>query len=125
MLFSMKTVKTATLLFLALSFISLPCPVALADTPDSRTTLQVEGMTCESCVQKVQTALLDLNGVNEARVSLEKKRAEVTYNPDLVSTSDMRTAIEQLGFRVTGEQRAGTDAKEGSCQKSPGGGCCH
>lgn len=109
-----------TLLFFLVPFV-MP-PEARAETSATRVILQVEGMTCEKCAQKVTDALLQLNGVSEARVNLDRKQADVAYASDLVSTSDMREAIEQLGFRVTGEQHA--DSQKQTDQGHSSAGCC-
>ncbi len=42
------------------------------------TMLKIEGMTCQNCVGHVKEALLSVEGVKEAKVSLEENSAHVT-----------------------------------------------
>ena len=44
-------------------------------------TLHIDGMTCGGCVKSATNALLAVNGVAEARVSLENKNAEIRFDP--------------------------------------------
>ncbi len=71
-------------------------------------TLPVEGMTCASCVGRVEKALTRVDGVASANVNLATERAEVT----LARSIDPRTlvrAIEDAGY----EARILLDADDG------------
>ena len=65
-------------------------------------TLSVEGMTCASCVGRVERALRAVPGVTEATVNLATERAVVTTNgaPD---RSRLVAAIEGAGYGVPAE----------------------
>ena len=54
--------------------------------------LDVEGKTCASCHVTVQRALVNVEGVTEAEVSLEPPRAVVTYDPAQVAVEQLTTA---------------------------------
>jgi copper chaperone CopZ len=54
----------------------------------SRTSLKVEGMTCEGCAQTVRDGLEREPGVQEARVSWQDGIAEVAY--DSAETDEQR-----------------------------------
>ena len=62
------------------------------------TTLAIEGMTCASCVRRVERALSRTPGVSEASVNLATERASVTWNPDEASLADLTTAVEKAGY---------------------------
>lgn len=62
--------------------------------------LQVHGMSCEACVRHVTNALMALEGVEKADVSLEKKEAVVNYNPERVRLEQMVQAIEEEGYEA-------------------------
>ena len=49
--------------------------------------LPVEGMTCASCVRRVEKSLGRLEGVAEADVNLATEKATVVFDPSLVSQS--------------------------------------
>ena len=62
--------------------------------------LEVEGMHCENCRNRVEDALNRLDGV-AARVDLRKKTARVSYSTE-VSDERLKETVEKLGFQVTG-----------------------
>lgn len=61
----------------------------------SQKKLTVEGMSCGHCKKAVETALMDLDGVNEAEVDLDAKT--VTIEHEKVSEADLTKAIENAG----------------------------
>jgi len=71
--------------------------------------LDVKGMTCASCVAHVESALNELDGVNEAIVNLGLGTARVTYIPGLVSVSAMKRAVRDVGYEAQ-ERSEGADA---------------
>jgi Cu+-exporting ATPase len=62
-------------------------------------TLQVEGMTCASCVGRVEAALLTVPGVTSASVNLATERATVQAL-STVSVGDLEAAVERAGYRA-------------------------
>jgi uncharacterized membrane protein YraQ (UPF0718 family)/copper chaperone CopZ len=60
----------------------------------------VAGMSCQGCVNKLQRALLQEDGITSAVVTLEPARAVVH---GAVGVDRVRSAIERAGFSVTGE----------------------
>ncbi len=65
--------------------------------------LSISGMTCASCVGRVERALKKLDGVLDASVNLATERATITYLPDTVSPSQFRAAVRQAGYQVMEE----------------------
>ena len=63
-------------------------------------TLKIEGMHCASCVGRVEKALLTLPGVVEASVNLNLEEVRITFIPELVSISDVRETIREIGYQV-------------------------
>ena len=61
--------------------------------------LQVEGMTCASCVGRVERALAKVPGVLEATVNLATERAQVRHLAGVVSTADLQAAVERAGYQ--------------------------
>jgi Cu+-exporting ATPase len=53
------------------------------DTVDTTETctLDIGGMTCASCVRRIEKSLLKLDGVTDARVNLATEVASITYAP--------------------------------------------
>jgi P-type Cu+ transporter len=60
--------------------------------------LEVQGMTCASCVSHVQKALSSVPGVNEARVNLVTEQASVHFDPKQATADQFVQAIERAGY---------------------------
>ncbi len=71
----------------------------------------VRGMTCASCVGRVERILRALPGVMDARVSLASESAHVHYLPSMAGLAEFRRAVAGAGYEVP-EQVADRDAGE-------------
>ena len=60
--------------------------------------LTITGMTCDHCVNAVTGALKDVEGVKEAVVSLDEKRATVTA--ESVDIAALIAAVEEEGYEA-------------------------
>ncbi len=70
------------------------------DVPLAQVDLPVQGMTCASCVARIEGALSALPGVVRAQVNFGTEHAAVSYLPGQVGVADFRRAIEAAGYRV-------------------------
>jgi len=77
--------------------------------PTAEITLEIQGMTCASCVAHVEGALKELPGVQEAVVNLGLGTARLRYIPGLVSSGQMKRAVRNVGYEAR-ERDAGLDA---------------
>ncbi len=62
--------------------------------------LPISGMTCASCVTRVERALKKTPGVLEASVNLASERASVSYLPATSDRAALRRAVEAAGYGV-------------------------
>lgn len=62
--------------------------------------INVGGMTCATCVTRVEKALKEMPGVESAAVNLASERAAVAFHPDMTGVEDLVGAIEDLGYRA-------------------------
>ena len=62
--------------------------------------LSVAGMTCATCVGRVEKALRSLPGVAEANVNFATEKATVAFDPTLVSVGDMARGGGGRGLHV-------------------------
>ena len=58
----------------------------------------VTGMTCASCVLSVEKALKAQPGVATASVNLATNTAQVTFDPEVSSETDLQKAVQEGGF---------------------------
>lgn len=68
----------------------------------TRLSLPVEGMTCASCVGRVEKALKAVPGISTASVNLATERADITLNDSGDALSAVR-AIESAGYSIRHE----------------------
>ncbi|MGQ9601148.1 MAG: heavy metal translocating P-type ATPase [Candidatus Bipolaricaulia bacterium] len=76
-----------------------------------RLELRIAGMSCASCVKKVEEALRRVPGVIEASVNLATERATVEYLPGAVGLADLKRAVHDAGYEAL-EVLEGEDALE-------------
>ncbi len=65
-----------------------------------KVTLPIQGMSCASCVKKVENALNKVDGVVQASVNFATERANVQYIPGAVSPEDFKHAVREAGYEV-------------------------
>lgn len=68
------------------------------EVPTSRVELNVMGMTCASCVGRVEKALRSVPGVVEAAVNLANERASIAGSADPAA---LISAIKRIGYDAT------------------------
>jgi Cu+-exporting ATPase len=77
-------------------------------------TLPVEGMTCASCVNRIERFLKKTPGVADAAVNLATEAATIRYLPALAGRSELEAAIEAAGYSL----RPASDDQESSATRS-------
>ena len=71
---------------------------------NQKITLQIEGMSCQHCVQAVTEALTSLVGVRSVKVDLSQDRAVVKFAAKQVEVSQMKDVVNQAGFQFVGSK---------------------
>ena len=81
-----------------------------AAAAEARTTLAIEGMTCGGCVASVKLQLGRTEGVTGYEVSLEEKKARVSYDAERTDPETIAASVSETGFeaRVKEEEEEGT-----------------
>ena len=80
-------------------------------------TFPVTGMTCASCVRRVEKALIKVPGVDEASVNLATERARVRFDPSEANPEQLRSAVESAGYGLLDIQQE-SDPKSSPSSKS-------
>ena len=68
--------------------------------------LPIEGMTCASCVNRIERFLTKTPGVERAAVNLATERATVTVDPGIAGRDELVRAVEAAGYGVRPEATA-------------------
>ncbi|HSD63770.1 MAG TPA: heavy metal translocating P-type ATPase [Ignavibacteriaceae bacterium] len=63
-------------------------------------TLPVEGMTCASCVARVEKVLKKVQGVNDVNVNLATEKVTLTFNPALADVTKFSEAVSDAGYKL-------------------------
>lgn len=74
----------------------------LSQSSANRLSLPVEGMTCASCVGRVERALKAVDNIDTAVVNLATERADITFKEHVDVDAAIR-AIESSGYKVREE----------------------
>ncbi len=72
----------------------------MAPGAPARWTFPVEGMTCASCVARVEKGLARVEGVASASVNLAAKTASVAVDPGKVGPRALASAVRDAGYEV-------------------------
>lgn len=83
-------------------------------------TYKVSGMTCNSCVSKVQKTLSEIRGVENVKVTLNPQEAEITMN-NQIGLDEMNSVLKNIGNYKMEELNSGInqkDNKEGLVEES-------
>ncbi|XP_030622832.1 copper-transporting ATPase 1 [Chanos chanos] len=65
---------------------------------DGNLELVVRGMTCASCVHKIESNLTKQKGILYTSVALATNKAHIKYDPELIGPRDIIRLIENMGF---------------------------
>ncbi|MFA1822178.1 heavy metal translocating P-type ATPase [Virgibacillus oceani] len=67
--------------------------------------LQIQGMTCAACANKIEKGLNKLDGVVEANVNFAIEKTKVVYDPEKTKVQDFENKIEKLGYHVAHDKQ--------------------
>jgi len=60
--------------------------------------IDVKGLHCKSCTEKIQTKLSQLDGIDKVRVSLVEEKAFVKFDSSKINIDGIRREIENMGY---------------------------
>ena len=63
--------------------------------------LDIEGMTCASCVAHVEKGIKNVDGIDMASVNLATEKATVSYDPSEVDINYILNAVSDAGYRAS------------------------
>ncbi|XP_012247465.1 copper-transporting ATPase 1 isoform X2 [Bombus impatiens] len=86
---------------IASSISELGFPTTLIEEPgtgEGDIELKITGMTCASCVNKIESTVRKLPGVRSAAVALATQRGKFKYDVEKIGVRDIIECIDKLGF---------------------------
>ncbi len=63
-------------------------------------TLPVEGMTCASCVARIEKVLARVDGVEKTTVNLATEKATIQFNPSITTQEQLAKVVEEAGYKL-------------------------
>lgn len=68
--------------------------------------INIEGMTCQSCVKHIEATISEEVGIKKITVSLAEKNAVFDFDPTKTSAAEIADKIDDMGFeaRVAGQE---------------------
>ncbi|HEY6134599.1 MAG TPA: heavy metal translocating P-type ATPase [Rubrivivax sp.] len=92
--------------------VAAPAPPAQPPAAERDWRLAIEGMTCASCVSRVEKALLRVPGVLRAEVNLATESATVTAAATDIDEAALVAAVERAGYVARPRQESSTPSTE-------------
>ncbi|MFK5982743.1 MAG: mercuric transport protein MerTP [Flavobacteriaceae bacterium] len=65
-----------------------------------KTTIQIEGMTCEACEHTINYSIGQLNGIISTESSFEEGNVIIEFNQTKISINAIEKAINRTGYKV-------------------------
>ncbi|AMQ06395.1 heavy metal translocating P-type ATPase [Sporosarcina sp. FSL K6-1540] len=72
----------------------------------SEKTLQITGMTCAACANRIEKGLSKIEGVEKANVNFALESSTIVYDPAKTNVNEFKARVEKLGFNVVQEKVA-------------------
>ncbi len=85
------------------------------DVPSETVELDIEGMTCAACSNRIEKVVGKMDGVTTASINLTTETGRIEYKPGLVSVEEMQERIEKLGYLA--QVKKDRDMKQASKDK--------
>lgn len=65
-----------------------------------KATLKLDELTCPSCLQKIESGVGNLPGINQAKVLFNASKVKVDFDEDKINLDQISDQITKLGFDV-------------------------
>ncbi len=79
-----------------------------------RISAPVEGMTCASCVARVEKAISKIEGIKNVTVNFASEKASFEYDPDTTDLKDIKNIVEEAGYKIDINEETTTEKKTGN-----------
>jgi copper chaperone CopZ len=100
--------KLTLLSLLAVLVLVAGCQKSRIDPPTSQistVTISLPSIVCESCSRNIRKAVQSVDGVEEIKVSVERKSADVTFVRARTNVEAIENAISRAGYDANKRKR--------------------
>jgi copper chaperone len=66
----------------------------------SKAVIQLEPLTCPSCIKKIENVLSKTTGVDQARVLFSSSKVKAEFDSSQIKAEQLVESIEKLGYSV-------------------------
>lgn len=78
-------------------------PQMVTSSKNQQIRIQIAGMTCSACANRIEKGLNRVEGIEKAVVNLAQEKAMITYDPTQTTVSQIEQVIERLGYTTITE----------------------
>ncbi|WP_088350029.1 heavy metal translocating P-type ATPase [Bacillus cereus] len=66
--------------------------------------LQISGMTCAACANRIEKGLKKVEGVHEANVNFALEKTKIMYDPQKTNPQQFKEKVESLGYGIVSDK---------------------
>ncbi|PEQ51119.1 heavy metal translocating P-type ATPase [Bacillus thuringiensis] len=66
--------------------------------------LQISGMTCAACANRIEKGLKRVEGVHEANVNFALEKTKIMYDPTKINPQQFKEKVESLGYGIVSDK---------------------
>lgn len=81
-------------------------------------------ITCQGCVNSIETGLKDVEGIDKITANIETKVLTIAYNDEKVTKEDLTTKISDIGYTAEIVKNGSEIKAENGDKKCGTSGCC-
>lgn len=64
--------------------------------------MKLDGMTCPSCLTKIEKAVESIDGTDEIKVLFNAGKLKFVMDQNKTNSDEIKNAIEEMGYEVKG-----------------------
>ncbi|PFJ24362.1 copper-translocating P-type ATPase [Bacillus anthracis] len=66
--------------------------------------LQISGMTCAACANRIEKGLKKVEGVHDANVNFALEKTKIMYDPQKINPQQFKEKVESLGYGIVSDK---------------------
>ena len=74
--------------------------------------LDIDGISCQVCVNKIEKKVSKLNGVKSVIVNLANSRGKIVYDSDVIKLSEILEVMQKMGYTGTKHEESSENLKD-------------